>query len=245
VTAPAALRRHPLLGAVIRHAAALRREIRHTRARARAARTRDREIARYLAAHAVRKLQIGADRNLLAGWLNTDLQLGAETCYLDAREPLPFGDASFDYAFSEHLIEHVGFEEGLALLRELLRVLRPGGRVRIATPNLAALARLYADPAHESMFLARVRDAAPDLARHDRASVVNRYFRAWGHEFLYDPAALARSLCEAGFVDVVECAIGQSDDPELRGLEGHGRVIGEALNALETFVLEARRPESH
>jgi len=77
---------------------------------------------------------------------------------------------------------------------------------------------------------------------HDRASVVNRCFRAWGHEFLYDPPSLARSLCEAGFVDVVERAIGQSEDPELRGLEGHGRVIGDALNALETFVLEARRP---
>src|SRR5205814_992975 len=55
--------------------------------------------------------------------------------------PLP--DASFDFVFSEHMLEHLSYEEGLACLRECRRVLRPGGRIRIATPSLERLARLY------------------------------------------------------------------------------------------------------
>jgi predicted SAM-dependent methyltransferase len=49
----------------------------------------------------------------------------------------------FDYVFSEHMIEHVSYAEGLLMLRECLRVLKPGGRIRIATPSLEVLLDLY------------------------------------------------------------------------------------------------------
>ena len=40
---------------------------------------------------------------------------------------LPFADASFDYVVSLDVLGHVGFEEKDAVLREVRRVLRPGG----------------------------------------------------------------------------------------------------------------------
>lgn len=46
---------------------------------------------------------------------------------------LPFGDASFDAVVSMQVIEHV--EEDMAFVRELRRVLRPGGRCWLTTPN--------------------------------------------------------------------------------------------------------------
>lgn len=46
---------------------------------------------------------------------------------------LPFEDGSFDVAVSNHVVEHV--PEQAVHLQELMRVLRPGGVLYLATPN--------------------------------------------------------------------------------------------------------------
>jgi hypothetical protein len=43
-------------------------------------------------------------------------------------------------------------------------------------------------------------------------------------------------------VNIARRKPGESDDAALRALEGHGRVIGDALNRFETLVVEAVRP---
>lgn len=51
----------------------------------------------------------------------------------DVIDPLPFPDACFDYVFSIEGIEH--FENPWTFAKELCRVLKPGGRLIISTPN--------------------------------------------------------------------------------------------------------------
>jgi ubiquinone/menaquinone biosynthesis C-methylase UbiE len=48
--------------------------------------------------------------------------------------PLPFGDASFDVVTAFQFIEHIGARK--EFLRECLRVLRPGGKLLVTTPNV-------------------------------------------------------------------------------------------------------------
>lgn len=45
---------------------------------------------------------------------------------------LPFADASFDIAICSHVLEHI--EDDRAAMRELFRVLRPGGRAVVMVP---------------------------------------------------------------------------------------------------------------
>lgn len=52
--------------------------------------------------------------------------------------PLPFDDGVFDAVTCIELIEHLPDAESLALLRETLRVLRPGGTLFLSTPNYAS-----------------------------------------------------------------------------------------------------------
>lgn len=52
-----------------------------------------------------------------------------------------FPDASFDLVTARHVIEHI--PDPQAFMAELVRVLRPGGRVVIETPNSAALGRQW------------------------------------------------------------------------------------------------------
>jgi SAM-dependent methyltransferase len=56
----------------------------------------------------------------------------AQLLQMDARE-LQFADATFDFVFSFHALEHIPHPE--KALAEMARVLRPGGAYLIGTPN--------------------------------------------------------------------------------------------------------------
>lgn len=207
----------------------------------------------YLEGNTVRKLQLGTGPNPLPGWLNTDLRPDSyiehrrTIAFLDATRPFAFDDVTFDYIFSEHQIEHVPEPEGRSMVTECFRVLRPGGRIRIATPDLAAMVELYIRPFGErerayvdwvmASFLPTIASGNPPCY------VVNQMFGAYGHRFIYDEQTLAAILTDAGFVEIERRNPGESGDPALRGLEAHGCAIGnEEANRLETMVLEAVRP---
>jgi len=221
-----------------------RRRVRRRRRRALA----DAELVRaYLAGHPVAKLQLGASGNDLPGWLNSDLAPPShEYVRLDASEPFPLPDGAFDYVFSEQMIEHLGWEAGRQMLAECRRVLKPGGTLRIATPDLARIISLYGpDRSPEcEVYLDRfVRRFLPDATAADAvARALNLLFHGWGHQFLYDAPALRGALLEAGFARVVACRPGESADPNLRGIERHGHIVGEELNDFETMVFEATHP---
>ena len=97
------------------------------------------KMSAYLRATPSPRLQIGAGYNMLNGWLNTTLYPFAPgAVYLDASQPFPLPSASFDYVFSEHVIEHIEFEEAALMLSESARILKSGGRIRLATPRFGA-----------------------------------------------------------------------------------------------------------
>jgi predicted SAM-dependent methyltransferase len=207
-------------------------------------------IAGYLAATApgARGLTLGAGHHPPAGWLATDLdpRVAPGVIFLDATRPFPFPDASFDRIHSEHMIEHVPLAGGRAMLAEAHRVLRPGGRLRLATPDLARLAALVATPGADPVgapyvqWIAATFRAEPIEPR--AVDVLNHAMRAWGHIFLYDEATLRDELVRAGFGDVTRHAVNASDDPDLRGLETHADTVGGAGHvAWETMVLEGVR----
>jgi hypothetical protein len=81
----------------------------------------------------------------------------------------------------------------------------------------------------------------PEIPVRNECVLLNVFVRTWGHQFVYDPPTLQKSLEMAGFTDVAWCGIGHSEDPEMCGRERHGARIGERWNAFETMVVEARK----
>jgi predicted SAM-dependent methyltransferase len=202
-------------------------------------------VSRYLATHAVRKLQVGVGYNPHDGWLNGDIEpIAQRAIYLDARRRVPLPDRSFDYVFSEHMIEHIDYASGRTMLEECFRILKPGGRIRICTPDLAKILHLLSpdrSPIESDYIEWATREHVPASDRADAVFVVNNYVRDWGHQFIYDTDVLTRTLTQAGFIDVVPHALGESGDAHLRGLENVGRMPPGFLD-IESMVLEAAKP---
>jgi len=205
---------------------------------------RNRQIDRYLGTTQLKKLQLGTSNNLLEGWLNTDIFLNHDSVvYLNASEHYPFNDNTFDYIMAEHMIEHIEYQAAELMLRECFRVLKPWGRVRFATPDLSVILGLHAkektndQTMYIEWFTARL---MPEVKNCKNVFVINKIFRFWGHCFLYDKDTLQQALSTAGFHDIKFYKPGNSEDPNLRNLENHGREIGnEEINQFETLVVEA------
>jgi predicted SAM-dependent methyltransferase len=177
--------------------------------------------------------------------LNTDLEPASGQAYLDATRRFPLPDRSFQYVFSEHVIEHLSYEDGMTMLKESYRGLAPGGRVRIATPDLLRFVALFQPSKSEEA--RHYMDEKLKVHGWPRNSVpesviLNLQLRSFGHQFVYDPATLRDRLAQAGFQQIAEFAAGRSEAPELRGLEARARTGFRNINDYETMVFEAVRP---
>lgn len=177
------------------------------------------------------KLHLGCGSNSLEGWVNVDIESPIADLIHDLRQPLPFPDGSVDRIFAEHMIEHIEYEEAIALIRECRRVLVPGGVVRVTTPDLVWLVTNYA---------AAVTDRWGELWQpRSPCALLNEGMRSWGHKYLYDRADLRALFHDAGFVDVVDCDWRESIDPELSGLESR------PFNREIIFEARLHAPVSH
>ena len=208
----------------------------------------DRSLARaYLAANATRKLHIGCGPRVLEGWLNTDLSPRTkDVMTLDATEPFPLPSAAFDFVFSEHMLEHVPYAQGKRMLRECFRVMKPGATIRISTPDLAFLVSLYRrdKSRREDEYLDwSVGTYSLEREAPREAMVVNNFFRAWGHQFIYDEASLRASLEDAGFTGSARRRLNESPHAPLRDLENVARLPAGFLE-LETLTIESTKPLS-
>ena len=202
------------------------------------------KIRGYMERNSVRKLQIGTGTNLLPGWLNTTLYpFTPGSVFLDASQAFPIPDNSFDYVFSEHVIEHLEFEQAEWMLKESCRILRPGGRIRIATPDLRQIIALYTQPEHEEQqsYIRWIMDTfRPQIGEYNPAQAINQSFHGWRHKFIYDEDTLVQSMVSAGLADIKRVKPGESEDEHLRAIEQHGEYVGsDAAMRYETMVLEA------
>ena len=187
------------------------------------------------------KLHLGCGPNVLPGWLNTDVDWrSACDVYLDASRRLPLPDRAFDLVFAEHLVEHLSRDAGARMLSECHRVLKANGILRLSTPDLRFVLRVYSEPSpltqeYLAWWFERYEPARPVCA----AAFLNLFMRRWGHQYLYDIDTLTDALASVGFGEIRVCRPGQSTVPELRGVEQHGKVIPERFNEQESICVEA------
>jgi SAM-dependent methyltransferase len=215
------------------------------------------DIRRYMTTHPCVKIILGCGLHRRENWLETDVTIyNKSTVYLDVTKRFPLEPDTVDYIFMEHVIEHIHYNSAKLMCSEILRVLKPGGRVRIATPNMNIISTILEHPlsleaskyvtlANESCAARHpARNPSPAPFRNRPAFVVNRMFYEWGHRFVYDRETLSDLLEIVGFANIQFHPVGESSDPNLRNLEFHGTQIGDFKNSYETMVIEAEKANS-
>ena len=90
------------------------------------------------------KLHIGCGKRHIPGFVNIDILDAPHVdhcCSVDALHAFATEEVSLIYA--SHVLEHFGRYEVEGVLREWHRVLVPGGILRMAVPDFAAVVKLY------------------------------------------------------------------------------------------------------
>jgi ubiquinone/menaquinone biosynthesis C-methylase UbiE len=111
----------------------------------------------------------------------------------DVKKGLPFADGSVSCIYSSHTFEHFTWPEALGVARECLRVLRPGGVLRIVVPDLRLIVHEYLadpDPLASHRFLNRL------SLGHTFHDVVHP---GANHSQMFDERSLIHLLQQAGF----------------------------------------------
>ena len=185
------------------------------------------------------RLNIGAGRHRIPGWINTDIHWGAQS-HLDLLRPWPREvDGKVGWVYADNVIEHFSIEDVAVVLENAYRSMTPGGVIRLATPDVEAAAKAYLEDS----------DLAKEhLHRHKESGYTVRYtvdllriiFAESGHHlgFCFDEYSLQSELERVGFVNIKRTAVGESEHPELVGLETRSSYPSDARMAL---VLEATK----
>jgi predicted SAM-dependent methyltransferase len=185
------------------------------------------------------RLHVAAGTNRLNGWLNTDIFPHLSLLFLDATHRFPVRDSTVSYIFNEHFIEHIPRRAAQAFFRESLRVLKPGGVLRISTPDAQALAEAYLNHSEKAHLLnERNRGLGYQYSSYP-IDILNTAFREDFHVCLYDYQTLQQLVCEAGFCDITRCKVGESRYAALSGIERH--FVGTIEDEF-TLVVEATKP---
>ena len=183
-----------------------------------------------LSSTAARRLNWGCGRRTAPGWINADLRRAPGVDLVgDIRDGLPLPDASIDYAISMHGLQDLPYLAVVPALRELRRVLVPGGTLRLGLPDferaLDALRRGDRDYFY-----------VPDEEARSLAGKLIVQLTWYGDSrMLFTAEFTAELLARAGFTAIREAAFGQTHSgiPAIVTLDNRKR---------ESFFIEARAP---
>ena len=202
-------------------------------------------VSKYFNENLFPSLHIGCGNHILSGWLNADYfpQYARNVIHLDATKPFPFKNHSYAYIYSEHMIEHLSYSDGWQMLLECNRILKPDGKIRITTPDLAFLIALYNNgPTKlQSDYIKWITRESIKYAPYCHETfVINNFVRDWGHQFIYDESTLRWLMEKVGFKKITRWELGESDDVALKFLENEERLPAGFLR-LESFALEGTK----
>jgi SAM-dependent methyltransferase len=203
------------------------------------------------------KLNIGAGRKWSRpGWVNLDHNRLRPFSLPDEAWNLPWPDATFDAVFTSHTIEHISAFWIEKTFAEINRVMRPGGVLRIVTPDLEILCRAYLERRMETLRAFIAEDKGTGIREELGAAQIflgflyspgydnflldssrGRLLGGYGHIFCFDYELLAGVLSRYGFTDIKRKNIGDSAIEDHRFL----REVPYDNNEEYSLVVECRK----
>jgi hypothetical protein len=172
-------------------------------------------------------VQFGCGGNILPGWRNHDMEV-------DITKPLPYDDDSVSRILIEHCIEHINSAQMLFFMKEALRILEPGGAIRLVFPDCMTILSL-AD-ADYIRFIESSKWSCPGDGVFGTFLAIGR---CHGHQQLLTKDIVMASLASCGFKAINGADLYESKIPEFCNTCGHWKVIGKHFFEIESVAVEA------
>lgn len=94
----------------------------------------------------IRRLHWGCGSVTPSGWINVDVRAGAGIdIACDILAGIPLDDGCIDYIASQHALQDIKIHDQIKAIRELRRILKPGGVLRLGLPDLDRAIDAYKD----------------------------------------------------------------------------------------------------
>jgi len=159
-------------------------------------------------------------------------QLPGNVLVYDLSKGIPAADNSVDAVYHSHMLEHLDRDIAEVFVREVRRVLRPGGIHRISVPDLEPIVRTYLSnlestngEADHDKYIHRLleqsvrREAAGTSSKAKPRRIVENLVlgdarkRGETHQWMYDYKNLTALLERAGFTDIQRRSFDESSIP--------------------------------
>jgi len=163
----------------------------------------------------IRSTPAGKRKVVFGGhWSNNPKWLILDQGHQNISKKLRFPDASIDFIFIEHVLEHVTFENAIRFLKEVKRVLRKNGTIRIVCPFIEVLTKKnFSSSDRDKKYIGNClkKLSYPDLDRllknmslpgvafDPRTFFLNAIFRESGHQFIWSARLLKAVMEKLGF----------------------------------------------
>lgn len=192
------------------------------------------------------KLNLGCGGIAPPGWVNVDFAVGARLRKVpvlgalsrrvlrcdwdpgivlhDLRRRFPWPSASVDYIYSSHSLEHLTRAAGERFMREVARVLKAGGIVRVVVPDLRlGIADYMSGKTDARDFLLSLH--AVDTHERTLAKRIYSLLSGSGHRCMYDEASLTGLMTAAGLTPRRRPPF-ESDIPSIHEIEHAPGTVG-------------------
>ena len=141
---------------------------------------------------------------------------------LDMRYPFKCPNDVFDGVFTEHVLEHFYIDYARALLKEIYRILKPNGTLRLSVPDLGFRIQEY------------LKDKQNDSTKAYASEHIRKLTQEYLHLSVWDYERLYYECERIGFVDIALSQFGNGRDKNL--------IFDLKEREYETLYVEASKP---
>lgn len=153
------------------------------------------------------RLNLGAGEQKIAGWKSVDVAR-ADVSHDLSVFPWPFDSNSAESINASHVLEHFDKQVGADFLAECCRILKPGGWLRIAVPDLDLFIDCVNAESYERLNGYEHTDLNKLMGGGDREP--NLFMR---HHYAYTAESLETAMRRAGFRHVARASFTALDNP--------------------------------
>lgn len=150
----------------------------------------------------------GCGESPVSGFINVDFYSALGNKYLDYqvdfRYPLKIADEVADGIFTEHMIEHLSYNEAEGFFKECHRILKKNGVLRVICPDVSKFIQAYVSPEIHQEFL---KSEAPLTTTPMEA--LSDITQGWDHKSAWDFDTMSLYMKRAGFSETINCSFAQ------------------------------------